>query len=73
MPQLDAWLVARDVGVREVLRRPAGDFSPANAIRPDVPSAAAVHAELATDVGGRLAGGDLPALLSAGMVVPIAQ
>ncbi|MEU8438053.1 cytochrome P450 [Streptomyces sp. NPDC029216] len=35
VPEADAWLVARDEDVREVLRR-AGDFSSANALLPDV-------------------------------------
>ncbi|MFF2848267.1 cytochrome P450 [Streptomyces sp. NPDC058001] len=40
--ELDAWLVARDADVREVLRRP-DEFSSANALRPDVmPSPAAL-------------------------------
>ncbi|MFJ6571175.1 cytochrome P450 [Streptomyces sp. NPDC091292] len=42
--EFDAWLVARDADVREVLRRP-DDFSSANALRPDVmpcPAALAV-------------------------------
>ncbi|MET9375555.1 cytochrome P450 [Streptomyces sp. NPDC002992] len=42
VPELDAWLVARDADVREVLLRPE-DFSSAQALRPDViPSAAAL-------------------------------
>ncbi|MFJ3928339.1 cytochrome P450 [Streptomyces sp. NPDC090022] len=36
VPEVDAWLVARDADVREVLRR-AEDFSSANALLPDVP------------------------------------
>ncbi|TRO59612.1 cytochrome P450 [Streptomyces sp. IB201691-2A2] len=35
IPELDAWLAARDEDVREILRRP-DDFSSANALRPDV-------------------------------------
>ncbi|MFD8142146.1 cytochrome P450 [Streptomyces sp. NPDC059708] len=35
LPEADAWLVARDEDVREVLRRD-GDFSSANALLPDV-------------------------------------
>ncbi|MFI1395679.1 cytochrome P450 [Streptomyces sp. NPDC020681] len=35
VPELDAWLVARDADVREVLRR-ADDFSSARALLPDV-------------------------------------
>lgn len=42
VPLLDAWLVARDADVREVLLRPQ-DFSSAQALRPDVlPSPAAL-------------------------------
>ncbi|MGW6564148.1 cytochrome P450 [Streptomyces sp. NPDC054975] len=41
VPELDAWLVARDADVREVLLRP-DDFSSAHSLRPDVmPSPAA--------------------------------
>ncbi|MEU9704839.1 cytochrome P450 [Streptomyces sp. NPDC047981] len=41
VPELDAWLVARDADVREVLLRPE-DFSSARSLRPDVlPSPAA--------------------------------
>ncbi|MEU8779931.1 cytochrome P450 [Streptomyces sp. NPDC048606] len=36
VPEVDAWLVARDADVREVLRR-AEDFSSANSLLPDVP------------------------------------
>ncbi|MEV0178728.1 cytochrome P450 [Streptomyces sp. NPDC050625] len=50
--ELDAWLVARDADVREVLRR-TEDFSSANALRPDVlPSPAALVA-LGGGFGGR--------------------
>lgn len=43
VPELDAWLVARDEDVREVLRRPE-EFSSARALRPDVmPSPAALE------------------------------
>ncbi|MFH9070479.1 cytochrome P450 [Streptomyces alboflavus] len=42
VPELQAWLVARDADVREVLRRP-DVFSSANAVRPDtVPAPAAL-------------------------------
>ncbi|MER5302887.1 cytochrome P450 [Streptomyces lasiicapitis] len=42
VPEMSAWLVARDADVREVLRRP-DVFSSANAVRPDVvPSPAAL-------------------------------
>ncbi|MFG2966347.1 cytochrome P450 [Streptomyces sp. NPDC048288] len=52
VPELDAWLVARDTDVREVLRRPL-DFSSANALRPDVlPSPAALEV-LGRGFGGR--------------------
>ncbi|NXY98101.1 cytochrome P450 [Streptomyces sp. BR123] len=51
VPEADAWLVARDRDVREVLRR-AGDFSSAHALLPDVaPSQEAL---------GVLAGGFAP-------------
>lgn len=51
VPELQAWLVARDADVREVLRRP-DVFSSANAVRPDaVPSPAAL-AVLSQDPGG---------------------
>ncbi|MFF3323885.1 cytochrome P450 [Streptomyces sp. NPDC002889] len=43
VPELDAWLVARDADVREVLRR-ADDFSSVRALLPDVmPSPAALQ------------------------------
>ncbi|MFJ4876855.1 cytochrome P450 [Streptomyces sp. NPDC088745] len=51
VPELDAWLVARDADVREVLRRPE-DFSSANALRPDVRPGPAALAELARGLGG---------------------
>ncbi|MCB5168073.1 cytochrome P450 [Streptomyces bambusae] len=47
LPELDAWLVARDADVREVLRRP-GDFSSANALLPDIPPSPDALAVLAT-------------------------
>ncbi len=50
--ELDAWLVARDADVREVLRRP-GDFSSAGALRPDVMPAPAGLAVLGGGFGGR--------------------
>ncbi|MFJ8106270.1 cytochrome P450 [Streptomyces sp. NPDC096132] len=52
VPELDAWIVARDSDVREVLRRP-GDFSSAGALRPDVLPAPAALGVLATGFGGR--------------------
>ncbi|MEU5432613.1 cytochrome P450 [Streptomyces sp. NPDC020719] len=52
VPELDAWLVARDADVREVLRRPEA-FSSANALRPDVIPGPAVLAELGMGFGGR--------------------
>lgn len=52
VPELDAWLVARDADVREVLRRPEA-FSSANALRPDVIPGPAVFAELGSGFGGR--------------------
>ncbi len=51
VPELDAWLVARDADVREVLRRPE-DFSSANALRPDVRPGPAALAEFAKGLGG---------------------
>ena len=50
--ELDAWLVARDADVREVLRRPE-DFSSANALTPDVLPAPAALAVLGGGFGGR--------------------
>ncbi|MET7479767.1 cytochrome P450 [Streptomyces sp. NPDC005648] len=50
--ELDAWLVARDADVREVLRRPE-DFSSANALVPDVMPAPAALAVLGGGFGGR--------------------
>ena len=50
--ELDAWLVARDADVREVLRRPE-DFSSANALTPDVMPAPAALAVLGGGFGGR--------------------
>ncbi|NNN34046.1 cytochrome P450 [Streptomyces sp. S3(2020)] len=52
LDELDAWLVARDVDVREVLRRPE-DFSSANALVPDVLPAPAALAVLGGGFGGR--------------------
>ncbi|MER5943568.1 cytochrome P450 [Streptomyces sp. NPDC001928] len=52
VPELDAWLVARDADVREVLRRPE-DFSSANSLRPDVLPAPAAFAVLGGGFGGR--------------------
>lgn len=50
--ELDAWLVARDADVREVLRR-AEDFSSAGSLRPDVMPSPAVFGVLAGGFGGR--------------------
>ncbi|MCI3271457.1 cytochrome P450 [Streptomyces cylindrosporus] len=50
--ELDAWLVARDADVREVLRRPR-EFSSANALIPDVMPAPAALAVLGGGFGGR--------------------
>ncbi|MFJ3303719.1 cytochrome P450 [Streptomyces sp. NPDC086549] len=50
--ELDAWLVARDADVREVLRR-TEDFSSANALRPDVLPSPAAFAVLGGGFGGR--------------------
>ncbi|MFC8514425.1 cytochrome P450 [Streptomyces sp. NPDC057257] len=50
--ELDAWLVARDADVREVLRRPQ-EFSSANALIPDVMPAPAALAVLGGGFGGR--------------------
>ncbi|MEU9097373.1 cytochrome P450 [Streptomyces sp. NPDC048361] len=52
VPELDAWLVARDADVREVLRRPEA-FSSANALRPDVLPGPTVLAEMGRGFGGR--------------------
>jgi cytochrome P450 len=52
VPELDAWLVARDADVREVLRR-AEDFSSAGALRPDVMPSPAAFAVLGGGFGGR--------------------
>ncbi|WP_416960995.1 cytochrome P450 [Streptomyces sp. Agncl-13] len=52
LAELDAWLVARDADVREVLRRPE-DFSSAMALRPDVLPAPAALAVLGGGFGGR--------------------
>ncbi|MGW7541656.1 cytochrome P450 [Streptomyces sp. NPDC054770] len=52
VPELDAWLVARDADVREVLRRPE-EFSSANALRPDVMPSPATLAVLGGGFGGR--------------------
>ncbi|MFG2327991.1 cytochrome P450 [Streptomyces sp. NPDC048604] len=46
VPELDAWLVARDADVREVLLR-SEDFSSAQALRPDVMPAPAAFGVLA--------------------------
>ncbi|MGW2565041.1 cytochrome P450 [Streptomyces sp. NPDC001537] len=52
VPELDAWLVARDADVREVLRRPE-DFSSANALTPYVLPGPAALAVLGGGFGGR--------------------
>ncbi|WP_232838384.1 cytochrome P450 [Streptomyces geranii] len=52
VPELDAWLVARDADVREVLRR-AEDFSSAGSLRPDVMPSPAALAVLGGGFGGR--------------------
>lgn len=52
VPELRAWLVARDADVREVLRRP-DVFSSANAVRGDVVPSPAARAVLDTGIGGR--------------------
>jgi cytochrome P450 len=52
LDELDAWLVARDADVREVLRRPE-DFSSANALVPDVLPSPAALAVLGGGFGGR--------------------
>jgi len=52
LAELDAWLVARDADVREVLRRPE-DFSSSMALRPDVLPAPAALAVLGGGFGGR--------------------
>ncbi|MET8753984.1 cytochrome P450 [Streptomyces sp. NPDC004667] len=52
IPEAEAWLVARDGDVREVLRR-AEDFSSANALLPDVPVSEAALGVLARGFGPR--------------------
>ncbi|MDT9690023.1 cytochrome P450 [Streptomyces sp. P9(2023)] len=52
VPELDAWLVARDADVREVLLRPEG-FSSTHALRPDILPTPAVFGVLARGFGGR--------------------
>lgn len=52
VPELDAWLVARDADVREVLLR-ADDFSSDQALRPDVMPSPAVFGVLAQGFGKR--------------------
>ncbi|MFI1812918.1 cytochrome P450 [Streptomyces sp. NPDC020422] len=52
VPALDAWLVARDADIREVLLRPQ-DFSSAQALRPDVLPSPAALAVLAKGFAGR--------------------
>ncbi|MEW2416575.1 cytochrome P450 [Streptomyces sp. NPDC046866] len=52
VPEVDAWLVARDQDVREVLRR-AEDFSSANALLPDIPVSEAALGVLAGGFGPR--------------------
>ncbi|MEU7580170.1 cytochrome P450 [Streptomyces sp. NPDC041068] len=52
VPEFDAWLVARDADVREVLRRP-DDFSSANVLRGDVRPSPAALTVLAEGLGGR--------------------
>ncbi|MCT4353338.1 cytochrome P450 [Streptomyces sp. Je 1-79] len=52
VPELDAWLVARDADVREVLLRPE-DFSSAQALRPDVLPGPAVFGVLSRGFGQR--------------------
>ncbi|WP_235033098.1 cytochrome P450 [Streptomyces sp. WAC05374] len=52
VPELDAWLVARDADVREVLLRP-DDFSSAQSLRPDVMPSPAALAVLGQGLGNR--------------------
>ncbi|MFI6148734.1 cytochrome P450 [Streptomyces sp. NPDC051109] len=52
IPEVDAWLVAREADVREVLRR-AEDFSSANALLPDVPLSEAALGVLPRGFGPR--------------------
>ncbi|GAA2774127.1 cytochrome P450 [Streptomyces showdoensis] len=52
VPALDAWLVARDADIREVLLRPQ-DFSSAQALRPDVLPSPAALAVLAKGFAAR--------------------
>ncbi|WP_432925302.1 hypothetical protein ACQPZZ_32240 [Microbispora sp. CA-135349] len=51
LPEMNAWLVARDADVREVLRSPEV-FSSANALRGDFVAEPSVLAELGKGVGG---------------------
>ncbi|WP_089104542.1 cytochrome P450 [Streptomyces hyaluromycini] len=51
VPELDAWLVARDADVREVLLR-TEEFSSVNALRPDVMPSPAALAVLGGGFGG---------------------
>lgn len=53
VPEFDAWLVARDADVREVLCRP-DDFSSANALRADVMPAPAALAVLGAGPGRKV-------------------
>lgn len=50
-PELEAWLVARDADIREVLRRPE-EFSSTNALRPEVALPGDVLEELGKGIGG---------------------
>lgn len=52
VPEFDAWLVARDADVREVLRRP-DDFSSVRVLRGDVHPSAEAFAVLGEGFGGR--------------------
>lgn len=52
VPELDAWLVARDADVREVLLRPE-DFSSVQSLRPDVMPSPAALAVLGRGLGNR--------------------
>ncbi|MFD4629169.1 cytochrome P450 [Streptomyces sp. NPDC058284] len=52
VPEFDAWLVARDADIREVLRRP-DDFSSARVLRGDVRPSAEAFAVLGEGFGGR--------------------
>ncbi|MFD5698192.1 cytochrome P450, partial [Streptomyces lasiicapitis] len=59
VPEMSAWLVARDADVREVLRRP-DVFSSANAVRPDVVPGPPPRPVQGGGNAGRPGGGNTP-------------